>query len=364
MSSSTEQKHDPDYETQSLSVFPPTAPTGGGILHHLDSHKTNFSETKVNIFAGALAGLASSLITCPLDVVKTRLQAQNLSTMVGPYNYAGGVEYKPYHGSFNSLQRIWYEEGIRGLYRGLGPLIIGYLPTWATYFGLYENCKKVYGERFPAHQTFTHIASAMTAGICSTLITNPIWVVKTRLMTQNVNSNNRYRSTLDAFSRMYREEGIRVFYSGLIPSLLGTVHVAVQFPLYEKFKQVFSGISAHEPTKSSSSSSLTRYSTTTIILASVLSKIAASFITYPHEVVRTRLQNQKGGSAAPGSRYTSILQTITTVYREEGWRSFYSGMGTNMIRTVPSSAITLLTFELVSTHLKNWQADFDIKQEL
>ena len=46
----------------------------------------------------------------------------------------------------------------------------------------------------------------------------------------------RYRHTLDAALTIYRSEGIRAFYRGLVPSLLGIAHVAVQFPLYERLK--------------------------------------------------------------------------------------------------------------------------------
>lgn len=46
----------------------------------------------------------------------------------------------------------------------------------------------------------------------------------------------KYRHTLDAAVTIYRTEGIRAFYRGLIPSLLGITHVAVQFPLYEQLK--------------------------------------------------------------------------------------------------------------------------------
>lgn len=49
-------------------------------------------------------------------------------------------------------------------------------------------------------------------------------------------SEPRYRSTLEAFSTIYRSEGLKAFYKGLLPSLFGVVHVAVQFPLYEKAK--------------------------------------------------------------------------------------------------------------------------------
>jgi solute carrier family 25 folate transporter 32 len=46
----------------------------------------------------------------------------------------------------------------------------------------------------------------------------------------------RYRHTLDAALTIYRSEGIKAFYRGILPSLLGILHVAVQFPLYEQLK--------------------------------------------------------------------------------------------------------------------------------
>lgn len=49
-------------------------------------------------------------------------------------------------------------------------------------------------------------------------------------------SGQRYRHTGDAFLQIYRSEGVLGFYKGLLPSLFGVSHVAVQFPLYEQFK--------------------------------------------------------------------------------------------------------------------------------
>lgn len=47
-------------------------------------------------------------------------------------------------------------EGFRGMYRGLGPLILGYLPTWTVYFTVYEKAKGVLepGEQIPVFPTF------------------------------------------------------------------------------------------------------------------------------------------------------------------------------------------------------------------
>lgn len=50
----------------------------------------------------------------------------------------------------------------------------------------------------------------------------------------------RYRHTYDAIKSIWRDEGPRAFYKGLLPSLFGVAHVAVQFPLYEKLKSLYS----------------------------------------------------------------------------------------------------------------------------
>ena len=105
-----------------------------------------------------------------------------------------------------------------------------------------------------------HLTAAMVASATGSCITNPLWVVKTRFMVSAFNvffavavflrtcfdpssspktqppEEVRYGNTLDAFLRIYRGEGIYAFYRGLIPSLVGVSHVAVQFPLYEELK--------------------------------------------------------------------------------------------------------------------------------
>lgn len=190
----------------------------------------------------------------------------------------------------------------------------------------------------------------MTAGASSTICTNPIWVIKTRLMAQSSATTARnsavkipyhYTGTLDAMRKMYAHEGIRSFYSGLAPALLGLTHVAVQFPLYEQFKKMFTG--GVELGKQGKGGKTDFWG---ILAASCLSKICASSATYPHEVVRTRLQTQRIENGKQGyPRYRGIVQSFKTVFRDEGWRGFYAGMGTNMIRAVPASAMTLLTYE-------------------
>lgn len=100
------------------------------------------SDPQFNALSGAVAGFTSGVVTCPLDVIKTKLQAQ------GGF-IAQGAEHRHtriYKGLFGTASVIWREEGLRGLYRGLGPIVMGYLPTWAVWFTVYNKSKKLVGQ--------------------------------------------------------------------------------------------------------------------------------------------------------------------------------------------------------------------------
>ena len=102
------------------------------------------SDSTFNALAGAAGGFASGVVTCPLDVIKTKLQAQ------GGFRAAGApVPTKlpvrnRYNGMLGTARVIWKEEGLKGMYRGLGPIILGYLPTWAVWFTVYGKTKEYF----------------------------------------------------------------------------------------------------------------------------------------------------------------------------------------------------------------------------
>ncbi|QPG72970.1 hypothetical protein FOA43_000274 [Brettanomyces nanus] len=322
------------------------------------------SQSQITSLAGAMAGFCSGVAVCPLDVAKTRLQAQ------GSYlEHIKGLETKTiakfdqckYRGLIHSMSLIWKEEGIRGLYRGLVPITLGYFPTWMIYFSCYERCKNIYG-KFIEDDNISYFMSAITSGAVSTTLTNPIWVVKTRMMLQMDNGKTIYdrlpmekislekagsktltqwyNGTFDAFGKMYREEGIGSFYRGLLPSYFGLVHVAIQFPLYENLKKWFNIQDYMSP--SVKERDLTMF--LKFALASSLSKMIASAITYPHEIVRTRLQ-MYSNSFLGENQLVGVVKTISSIYYNEGLRGFYSGFLVNLTRTVPASAITMVSFE-------------------
>jgi len=102
-----------------------------------------FPPASVNSFCGAMAGCASGIVTCPLDVIKTKLQAQ------GSFRQRQIIQNAPtssviYHGLVGTAKTIIQQDGIRGMYRGLGPMLLGYLPTWAVYMSVYDISKQYY----------------------------------------------------------------------------------------------------------------------------------------------------------------------------------------------------------------------------
>lgn len=296
-----------------------------------------------HVVAGAGAGWMTAFVTCPLDVIKVRLQTSpSSSSSSSPYppRPTPSRLIRPLLRSQYSiaglLRSLWREEGVSGMYRGLGPTLLGYLPSFSIYFSVYHRCKtRIARARgtAPASDAVAHLISAMVAGGVSNVATNPLWVIRTRLMTQQA-QQRLYGDAWHAAARIFREEGLRGFFKGAAASLLGVTHVAVQFPLYEWLKRI------QQPRETTTKETP---SWKHIIVASVVSKLAASTATYPHEVIRTRLQVQREGVP----RYAGILDAIRTIQREEGISSFYRGLQANVFRVIPASCVTFVTYEFL-----------------
>ena len=87
-------------------------------------------------FSGAIAGAFSGFVSCPLDVIKPKLQAQG---GFQPRQEGVKLTKAAYRGVQGTAAIIWKEDGLRGMYRGLGPMLLGYVPTWAIYLTVYNK---------------------------------------------------------------------------------------------------------------------------------------------------------------------------------------------------------------------------------
>ena len=347
--------------TGATNTMPATdVPTDSPFVSRIQILSTSLPKAWISPICGAGAGFASGIVTCPLDVIKTKLQAQG-GFAARKHNGAFPSSTQLYNGMIGTGRTIWKEEGLRGMYRGLGPMLLGYLPTWAVYLTVYENTREFWYDQC-GNWWMARCYSSLTAGACSTVLTNPIWVVKTRLMSQSTRGTTdgmrapwHYTSTIDAFRKMYRAEGMAAFYSGLTPALLGLTHVAIQFPLYEWFKMKFTGYGMGEHPPDGHNHFVG------ISAATFLSKVCASTATYPHEVLRTRLQTQqKRQTSSDGmmssARYKGLWHTMQVITREEGFGAFYAGIGVNLVRAVPAAMTTMLTYEYLQRWIQTSQA--------
>ena len=132
-SSSIAMPHDAAMMASSTSGGGPTISLTR--LEYLASH---IPQSYVIPVSGGLAGAASGIVSCPLDVIKTKLQAQG-----GFKGRKGGASLSSaaYRGVSGTAATIWREEGLRGMYRGLGPMLLGYVPTWAVYLTVYNKAQ-------------------------------------------------------------------------------------------------------------------------------------------------------------------------------------------------------------------------------
>ncbi|MCJ1464661.1 hypothetical protein MMC07_003274 [Pseudocyphellaria aurata] len=308
--------------------------------------------------AGGLGGMTSAVLTAPLDVLKTRLQSDFYQSQIAASRTARGIAPPAalslprtallhFNETFQILFSIHRVEGSRALFKGLGPNLTGVVPARAINFYTYGNGKRIISQHFNGgnEAAWVHLCAAATAGMVTGTVTNPIWLVKTRLQLDKSHaektgsiSNRRYRNSLDCIMQTVRKEGIRGLYRGLSASYLGVSESTLQWVSYERIKLYLKN---RESELLASGRDWTLWDQTVSwggkVGAAGIAKLFAAVITYPHEVVRTRLRQaplQDGRL-----KYTGLVQCFKVVWKEEGMASFYGGLTPHLLRVVPSATI-------------------------
>lgn len=292
-----------------------------------------------SIIAGVGSGSLASIVCAPLDLLRTRMQV------------VGGLE----NGSTNpkiikSIYEIYVSDGIRGCFRGLGATLATVPAFWGLYFPLYESLKhkfmtlsSSYGDGGHNHHALVHLSSAMTAGAVADVVCNPMFVVRTRMQTEALHyfqvpvAERKPHGVAATIIGLYKEGGVPIFWRGLTASLLGLFHVGIQFPVYERLK---AEARRRSPNKEESALDL--------LLASGLSKMTAATITYPHEVIRSRMMDARGASAGK-----NVFETMRYIIKSEGYGGLYTGLRVSLLRVVPNCCVTFVSYELIARWVRN-----------
>lgn len=240
------------------------------------------------------------------------------------------------------IRYIRHTEGILGLYKGLSMTVLGVLPSRAFYFGAYVNGQEMLSDLAPRGSHSNNCMAASFAGFVSLTCTNPIWLVKTRMQLDQ-NPASQSLTAMRCVRDIWHQNGFLGFYKGIQASYLGIAETALHFVVYEDLKKrllrwsrgvdsVIVGVSRADEVFYCS-------------VASTCSKSFATFVCYPHEVLRTRLRQE-------GNKYNGLIQTLRLIVTEEGPRALYRGMLTHYMRQIPNTCIVLTTYEAILWFLR------------
>lgn len=317
--------------------------------------------------------MAAAVITSPLDVLRTRLQSDVYQAQLRALQATQPP--LPRTTLFNLPQAaffhlrdtgkimgsIYTNEGFRALYKGLGPNLIGVVPARSINFFVYGNGKRILNEKLNPEGKegvwIVHLLAAAAAGVATGTATNPIWLIKTRLQLDKNRSSDdpfrgrQYKNSWDCIKQTWRHEGPRGFYKGLTASYLGVTESTLQWVLYERMKLSLERREAQRLADKN-------YQRGWIddaeefggkFTAAAFAKVFASALTYPHEVVRTRLRQAPTMVSESGrvtAKYTGLIQCFKLIAKEEGLAGLYGGMTPHLLRVAPSAGIMFGIYEV------------------
>lgn len=266
--------------------------------------------------AGSIAGAVSRAVTAPLDTIKIRLQLES----------SGFKERKTVPTIIKNLLR---HEGVIAFWKGNVPAEILYILYGGSQFASYSILNKqllileqLY--KIKLSESTHSLIAGIGSGITSTLVTYPFDLLRTRLVA------NRTRNLLSMSSivkSIIQTEGIRGIFAGIRPAMLSVSTTSgLMFWSYELARD-FSSNFKHVP-----------------FIEGICGFIAGAFskgVTFPLDTLRKRCQMC---SVVHGHPF-SALHLFISILRREGVLGLYRGFGVSIIKTAPTSAISLFMYE-------------------
>jgi hypothetical protein len=201
---------------------------------------------------GATAGFIAAIALQPLQVIKTAMQIKSIEQIIKTRSellHEAKLKLKNRVGkydmlSFSEATKVVYErEGLKGYYRGFVPSLFKATFSSATFFGVLSFAKN-FLHRFSDDTKQINFYSAIFARTLQAIVTNPVYVVKTRF---EVIGFNEYTSIADAVTKIYATEGLKGFMVGLKVGCFRDVpFTGIYYPIYEEAKHAYARLFGFE----------------------------------------------------------------------------------------------------------------------
>ncbi|XP_060058155.1 mitochondrial adenyl nucleotide antiporter SLC25A24-like isoform X1 [Erinaceus europaeus] len=273
------------------------------------------------LVAGGIAGAVARTCTAPFDRWKVMMQFHSLQSRRMRL--------------ISEFELMIKEGGIRSLWRGNSVNALKIAPETALKFGAYEQYKKWLSFDGAKIGIVERFISGSLAGATSQTCVYPLEVLKTRLA---ISTTGQYTGAIDCAKKILKQEGVRVFFKGYVPNLLGIIpYAGIDLAVYELLKNYWLEHHAEDSLNPG----------IMILLAfSTFSHTCGQVVSFPLNLIRTHMQAKALEESPP-----SMIDFIQDVYNKEGARGFFRGLTPNIIKVLPAVIISCVTFEKVKNYL-------------
>lgn len=275
------------------------------------------------LFSGGVAGSVGILIGNPLDIVKVRIQ-----TMHGKYK-----------SSLDCIKLILKNEGPSGFFKGLSsPLFAQFFINALSFCGSSATMKILEPRlrKGEAGSPMNVLISGSVGGFLSCLILTPADLVKCKMQVDEaIVGSNKYSGTIQCFKNILKVEGIPGLYKGFVITALREVPSFAIY--YSSYKYISVALTPKQSTPS----------TTITLFSGGVAGCFSWFLTYPIDVIKSRIQT----STAVSTNNPQLYQVCLTLFRTQGIKGFYTGLGVALVRAFPVNAVTFYCYEKLTDAL-------------
>jgi len=278
----------------------------------------------ISAVSGAASGFAIGTLLQPLEIIK-------LCLIVNPPQMALPKKINFAQSFYLSSRYVYQIEGVKGFWKGLSPALLRTGASSSIYFHFLEVFQKKFSQ-LENNRRISDFASSSSARAFSTVLCNPLMVLKTRM--ELPGSNFNYRGIDDAASKIYRQEGLKTFFKGSGACVLRDVPFAgIYYTILNASKEKLADFNIKAPANT--------------MISGMLAGLIATTVTHPFEIARTHLQVRR-----PGDIRDSIIKSNGTfgilfnVLKNEGTIGLFKGLQARLARKPLSNALTFTLFEV------------------